>query len=152
MKTQVMRIKKKPSTKRFLYAHDTLHFEFSTKPITSNHAIGRSRNGRSFSTKKLIDFQQYIQSVLQLQEAGIELFKSNTDPIGGISVKINYKLSGYLTAKKVISLTCLDLDNASKYTIDSVFKILGINDAFITTLFTTKEHGDSDSIEMTIYR
>lgn len=105
---------------------NNIKFDFvNLKPITSNHAIKKGRNGRSYKSDKAVKFEQRI--LLEALKKRVEIYDfENAYSVFDHFLKANiviYMPSNKLITKKgYISSKSLDLDNCLKYLIDGIFK------------------------------
>lgn len=95
------------------------------KPITLNHALGRAKTGRSYKTEKANEFLDRIFLECLKRKKEIQLFEEYFDIYKNyLAVEICFFIPErkLFVKKGYINHKSLDVDNAVKYTVDSIFK------------------------------
>jgi Holliday junction resolvase RusA-like endonuclease len=131
-----------------------MKFRYYLRPITLNHAIKTSFHGgfpRKYKTKDLINFERDFEIQSMQYKNEIKEFRSKFNQNKNVvHLKINYYVRSICNNQGQFKLRSGDLDNWNKYTIDSLSKIFGFNDALVKRLECEKFNHYEDIIEIEI--
>jgi len=145
-----------------------LTIDIPLKPVTLNTANQYGVRGRRVFSRKSDKAKEFEQAFLaQLdseKEDEIHNFALHYASLDNPCIVAGYSitLDKFLTKQGYISQTCLDLENATKYATDLLFKEIkktfkGCDDSQIVMLFSDKWHGsdgiriDLESMELNEY-
>jgi len=115
--------------------------ELDLIPISLNQ-LYRQFRGRTIISAKGREFKTHLEAVLAgFETSSILGMFTETE---GLDVEIHFYSKKFFTKDGNIRKRYLDADNLLKVTLDTVFKVIGIDDSYITKLTVTKNHGYYD--------
>lgn len=131
-----------------------MKLKYYLRPITLNHATKISFRGgypKKYKTQQAKEFETNFEIQSNTYKNEIKEFRTKFNPNKNVVyLKINYYVKSICNNQGQFKLRSGDLDNWNKYTIDSLSKMLGFNDALVKKLECEKFNHYEDIIEIEI--
>lgn len=126
-------------------------FTFDLVPVSTN-SLTRVVNNRPIKSSQARQFNNNIQQLLRWgqNKKCIDLKAHFKPEKHGIKICMDYYSPNVCKKSGGISRRSGDVDNFLKQYIDSIFKFIGIDDAFITHITASKIQSDNVNVEFTI--
>lgn len=123
--------------------------ELDLIPISLNQ-LYRQFRGRTIISQKGRLFKHHLGEILSgFDLSGLDGDFSETE---GLHVEIEFYSKSFYTKSGKIRKRFLDIDNLLKATLDTIFKVIDLDDSLITKMIVTKNHGLYDRTVIRISR